>query len=312
MKVLWFSVDPRSGGVSLYSATVAARIESAFVAHRPSAPLNGLGGYFEGATIEFNNDGHHLQRTATGKRDVRREEVPAESASFTVYVTRERGWRIADFHAPPLTQERQLDISRGDAALPKTKAFSSSSSAPSFDREEKLREDESNGLVGLWEWCRLAEPPSVESVPSEQWGVYAQAQNELIEDAFRRGCQQVKIELGIREYDILFDGPTYSRQVDRTLKKRRHVRRRAVRPEEREFLLECNVAATNATADEDSCPICCSTFAETPTLPVVQLSGCMHRFHGACAQQLADKRDVCPLCRGPADWRAAFGMMMRQ
>eukprot|EP00439_Symbiodinium_sp_Y106_P018165 s863_g2.t1 len=61
-------------------------------------------------------------------------------------------------------------------------------------------------------------------------------------------------------------------------------------------------------ADQD-CAICAESFADTPTLPVVELP-CQHRFHGACVQDLKDRRKTCPICRAEVDWRVVREVQM--
>lgn len=321
MKVVWLSIDPRAGSVSMYPPEVAERIESAFSACRRSAPLAGCGGFYDKATIEFASEEpriEHLQRTAGGKRDVRRIEAPAHSREVTVSVVRERGWRIVEFAVPGVTEARRIDVSSvpvcGGHGAPTASSFSAaSSSQDSAARKRSLAETDAKGLVGIWEWCRIPEPPDPISVPDRDWGVYSEEQNTLLENSYRAGLGNVTLELGIRTYDIIFDGgPDCGRQVDRVLRKRRYVRRRKVQPAERDGALAAASTVGGMQGDEEEeCAICFGGFAETATMPVVRLPGCGHTFHGACARQLADKKAQCPMCRADVDWHAAFGPSTR-
>lgn len=323
VKVVWLSIDPRAGSVSVYPPEVAERIESAHASCRRSAPLAGCGGFYDNATIEFASEEpriEHLQRTATGKRDVRRIEAPARSAQITVSVVRERCWRIVEFEVPGVTEPRRIDISSvsvgGGHGAPPVSSFSAASgSEDSAARKRSLAETDAKGLVGIWEWCRIPEPPNPTSVPDKDWGVYTEEQNTLLENSYRAGLGSVTLELGIRTYDIVFDGgPDCGRQVDRVLRKRRYVRRRKVPPAERDGALAAASAAGGMMMkgdEEEECAICFSAFAETATMPIVRLPGCGHTFHGACARQLADKKAQCPMCRADVDWHAAFGPSTR-
>jgi len=162
------------------------------------------------------------------------------------------------------------------------------------------------GLAPLWEWCCEAgvHPRSSWHTPASAWGVYSREQNSAIEDAFQAGQQDISVDVGIRTYRIVFGpDPGFARQVDDTLHKRRLVRRRLLdSSEELDRLLEPQ--APVVAREQDCCPICCTNFAESAALPVLELPGCRHVFHMACAQQLADARSQCPCCRGEVDWDA--------
>lgn len=325
MKVVWLSIDPRAGSVSVYPPEVAERIESAHAACRQRAPLAGCGGFYDNATIEFASEEpriEHLQRTATGKRDVRRIEAPAHSREVTVSVVRERGWRIVEFAVPGVTEPRRIDVSSvpvcGGHGAPTVSSFSAASSSQDVAaRKRSLAETDAKGLVGIWEWCRIPGPPDPSSVPDRDWGVYTEEQNTLLENSYRAGLASVTLELGIRTYDIFFVDhkyPDYSCQSDSVLRKRRYVRRRKVPPGERDSALAAASAAGGMMMkgdEEEECAICFSSFAETATMPVVRLPGCGHTFHGACARQLADKKAQCPMCRADVDWHVAFGPSTR-
>merc|ERR1711974_124784 len=152
----------------------------------------------------------------------------------------------------------------------------------------------------------MGEPgKDLSAIPAEKWGTYSEAQNAAVEEAFRSGRPSVKTCIGIREYEIIFDGPSSAQQVDHKLKKRRLVRRRLVTPDERER--SCRALCNSEETGDLACSICVSTFAETPTVPRVKLPECGHIFHCVCIQHVADKRGQCPLCRSEVDWLAAFG-----
>merc|ERR1712060_199459 len=155
--------------------------------------------------------------------------------------------------------------------------------------------------VPIWEWCRVLDYVNPAGLPHEMWGVYNLLQNTEIEAGYQRHESRVPISIGIRSYNIIFDGPNYARQVDMTYDKVRHVRRRLVSAEEQSvrFNSACDV-------HDGDCVVCFTSFAETPQIPVVQLPGCGHNFHGACVQLLADTATLCPLCRADADWQSAL------
>jgi len=160
------------------------------------------------------------------------------------------------------------------------------------------------GLAPIWEWCREDGVHPLSSRQPPAWGVYSREQNSAIEDAFLVGQTDISVSVGIRTYRIIF-GPEagFARQVDDTLHKRRLIRRRLPdSSEERDRLLEPE--ALQFAREQESCPICCMDFAESAAMPVLELPGCRHVFHMACAQQLADARSQCPCCRGEVDWDA--------
>lgn len=172
---------------------------------------------------------------------------------------------------------------------------------------EAIQQGDAEGLVGLWEWCRLAAAEDFDEVPAELWGVYSEEQNAEIEAGFRELKSSVKVTIGIREYEICFEGPVRGKQVDHALRKRRHVRRRLASPEDqRAMLLGATAAQLDGELAEMDCAICCAGFAETLSVPVVRLTPCGHSFHGACVQQVADRRGACPCCRAEVDWEASL------
>eukprot|EP00929_Paragymnodinium_shiwhaense_P000932 TRINITY_DN101129_c0_g1_i1.p1 TRINITY_DN101129_c0_g1~~TRINITY_DN101129_c0_g1_i1.p1 ORF type:complete len:439 (-),score=66.97 TRINITY_DN101129_c0_g1_i1:287-1603(-) len=354
-RVVWLSVDPRTGDLSLYPWAAISRLEQARRAGGPSSvPLAGLGGFYETVVIEIDlrgNGDHAQQRTANGKRDVRRFDVEQDATEVTCCVVRERGWRIADAHVPGVTTERRINLNNGqtirgpgDSAAgqpadgepgsPVQSIGSGKSRGKGRGRidsqfkvqelspeeqaaretavSELLRRCEANGVVGLWEWCRLPEIPDRHNVPGEMWGLYAAEQNDDIEAAFSSLRASVEVEIGIRKYEIIFDGDgsAFAKQVDHQLKKRRYVRRRAVTLQEKQTALEQAAAEDVGSLDpelaEMECAICCTPFKETPTVPIVKLPPCGHCFHGACVQHLADKRSPCPFCRGEVYWSQAL------
>jgi len=289
------------------------------------------------------NTNNAQQRTQNGKRDVRRVEVQSGETSVVIHVVRERGWRISDGEIPGVTQERRLSLATGEIILPQGGATGSREPTspgghpghPSKGKGKGKRTDrnfevqeltpekrqardqavtqaiadsDARGLVGLWEWCRLPEvDEDVHGVPDEMWGVYSEEQNTDIEAAFRQLELSIAVCVGIRSFQILFDRSDGGKQVDTAMKKRRFVRRRLVAPEEKLRMLQAaaedEAAALSPELADMECAICCTGFAETPSIPVVKLSPCGHCFHGACVQHLADRRKECPFCRAEVDWR---------
>lgn len=311
----------------MYPPEVAARLESARALGPRDVPLAGLGGIFEELHVEL-VEGDPTSSTAVqrspvtgGRRDVRRVEVPADATEVAIHVVRERAWRIADFSVPGVTEERRTALGpmAGSGAAGRWPRGPHDGGHHAVDDSRELEARAASvagadaaGLVGLWEWCRLAEWPGhggENSVPPDMWGAYSAEQNRDIEVAFRAGQRSVAVSIGIREYEILFEGNDRGRQVDRGLKKRRFVRRRQVKPEEQEAAFRAAVEAV-AKADpalaDGECAICCTTFSETPAIPVVRLPSCGHHFHGACVQHLADKGSRCPFCRAEVDWAEAL------
>jgi len=302
--VAWVSLDPRTGQISPYPEAVAQELENFFGSSggTGSVSLGRFGPPFEDKTVDLaGGDGEQpVQRAGHGaQRDVRRIPVPADGVSEEIlHLVREHYWRIAEIALPGVTQERRVRI------IP-TKPDSTCSPA---DREAALAEDDAAGLLGVWEWSLLLRTAESNTGSAEQWGVYSPEQNDAIEAAYRRGDARVTVTIGIRSYDIDFQGVGRARQTDSHLKKRREVRRRALSADERHSLLQPTSSAAHGCGEfeEEECAMCCCEFAETPAMPVVRLPGCGHVFHGACIQELADKGDVCPMCRAVVDWKVAL------
>lgn len=301
--VVWVSIDPRVGAINIYPHAVAERLEAEHERLSPGArvnvPLGGCGGVFEGASVEIGGGEPPVQKTSRGKRDVRRVEVPADASRVSLNVLFSRAWRISD-EPHPGNQERHVEVSRDCMIL----VGGGADDALAEERSQAVKAGDEKGLVSLWEWSRL---PELEAPSS--WGLYGEEQVGLIESAFREGKRSVEVSVGIRTYEVIFEGSDGGKQVDRALHKRRLVRRRLVAPDQRDAELRAAaeaVAVTCAGDPEGECAVCCADFAETPTLPVVRLPECGHLFHCACIQEIADRGDPCPLCRGAVDWKTAL------
>jgi len=309
--VVWASLDPRKGELQVYPREVACRLEAAHrrtcAGRRRAVALQGLGGIYEDACVEMGGDEAPVQRTSKGRRDVRRLEVPQNASGVQVSVIPSRTWRIAEIAVPGVTEDRFAPVS--PAQLVSVEEHDPDPAASARQRKAAVQQQEADGLVALWEWCRAHGPKDPADLPPEAWGIYGEEHEEAIETAFREGKPTVAICIGIRTYDLIFSGIDGGKQVDRALNKRRLVRRRTMRPEERDAVLRAAseaFAADNADVVEGECAVCFADFAETPAIPVVRLAECGHCFHGACVQEIADRNDPCPLCRSVVDWRAAL------
>lgn len=301
--VVWVSIDPRVGTINVYPRAVAERLEAEHERHGPlvrvSVPLAGCGGFFEGASVDFGGGEPPTQKTTRGKRDVRRVEVPAGASRINFNVVFSRAWRIADEAQPGITQERYAEVSRDSIVC----VDGGDDSSAADERSQAVKAGDAAGLVSLWEWSRL---PELEA--SASWGLYGEEQGSLIENAFREGKRSVEVSVGIRNYEVVFEGSEGGKQVDRALHKRRLVRRRLVAPNRRDAELRAAAEAVAETAGdaEGECAVCFADFVETPTMPIARLVECGHLFHCACVQEIADKGDPCPLCRGAVDWKKAL------
>lgn len=337
---VWLSIDPRTGDLSLYPPAAVFALERAYSGRHPrQVHLSGLGlgPLYEQLSVDLGSNGDAegatQKRAGGGKRDVKRVEVAADAPrEVRVHVFRDRGWRISSEPVPGVTEERCVSLTV--MAAPSSPASASSSHAPRAPRGEflvgfrhptvedlqeraaEVAKEDAAGLVGLWEWCRLAEVDSTQRISPEMWAVYSAEQDEMIEKAFRAGETKVSIAVGIRTYDIMFEGARAAgKQVDTRHKKRRFVRRRAVQRDEHSAALQAAESALQAAVAEDptladaECVICSDSFADTPAMPVVRLPKCGHRFHGACVQDLADRRKTCPCCRAQVNWREVRALL---
>lgn len=331
---VWLSIDPRTGEITVYPPAVATRLEKGLADGAAVVPLAGLGGFYETAVIEFGGrSGGPTQRTANGgRRDVRRVLVAPGASCVCLNVVREGKWKIADFAAPGVTTEKRAALT--GQAVPQGAGDTPGVLVPGYGaiggaiggplgggglgagasgpqespeaRQEIIEADDADGKAGFWEWCKQPEPDDVDAVPLEMWGHYSEAQNREIEDAYRKGDAGVQLCIGIRTYDLVFDAGGKARQVDRKMKKRRHVRRRALAADELYQLHLAQDSSNPGATEDDECPICSEAFAETSSMPVARLTECGHSFHAACVQQLADQRGQCPMCRAEVDWRTAL------
>lgn len=325
----------------MYPLAVAERLEKSLRDGASVVPLVGLGGFYETAVIEFSGrSGGPKQRTANGgARDVRRLLVERGASYLCVNVVQEGKWKIADFVAPGVTTEKRVPLTgqavqEGAGGTPGVLVpgygaigggalgggalgvgalggggFGAGPSHPQEspeERQERIEADDADSKLGFWEWCKQPEPDNVDAVPQDMWGYYSEAQNKEIEDAYRAGNASVQLSIGIRTYDLIFDAGGKARQTDRKMKKRRHVRRRALTAKELYDLHQAQDSCNPGEADDADCPICSEAFADTSSMPVVRLKECGHVFHAACVQQLADTRGHCPMCRAEVDWRGAL------
>lgn len=152
---------------------------------------------------------------------------------------------------------------------------------------------------------------NLDDLPDSVWGTYSEAQNLLIEEAWQSNQAMVELDVGIRNFQIIFDGRKFSRrggtvQYDPVNHKLRHVRRREVSIEER-VATSSKAAQLTRRVSEESCAICMQRFAANSAIPVVNLQ-CGHSFHGVCAQHLADTQQDCPLCRRSVVWADVAGL----
>lgn len=292
-RALWLSLDPRNGEVNLYPYAVAVRLEAARLLGVGYVALSGFGGFFENAWVELRNGRLPVQRTPKGGRDALRVDVSGTSSPARVLVGRQRcgRWRLRGDGTPDAWEQRVL-FSAADTVAAKEEG------------------DAQTEVVPLWQWCRALpheDPDTVARLPLTQWGLYSEEQNAAIEEALRAGRLSVPLTIGIRNYELVFE-EGYSKQKDRALGKTRLARRILVPPAQREALQRVPIegARTAGLGEGDECAICCEEFEATRTVPVLRVPGCGHRFHAACAQQLADRNDRCPICRGEVDWPRAF------
>lgn len=319
---VWVTLDPRSGALSAYPSDIAKQIESCFSSGVNRVSLRGFGGFYERSVIALRGTrtGRPEQQSKSGaRRDVRRVELSGSARKVRLHVFQEAGWHVADEPVPGRTQEKQLEL----LGFEKTPALASGGirigehhDAGAAAREEAVAAGDAMGHVALWEWCRAARAEMLSSLPAEMWGVYVEAQNDAIEAAFRAGKSSIQIVIGIRTFEIIFEGPDRARQVDHALRKGRHVRRRLLLAAERDQVFE---AATRGRPDEpardeqgEECAICCCEFSETPTLQSVCLPECGHTFHRACIQNSADRKEPCPLCRADINWSGALASSLEE
>mmetsp|Transcript_128021 Transcript_128021/g.410206 ORF Transcript_128021/g.410206 Transcript_128021/m.410206 type:complete len:447 (-) Transcript_128021:16-1356(-) len=320
--VVWVSIDPRSGSISAYPSDCANRVEEAYQQGLKSVPLKGFGGFYESACIELlkTRSGRPEQHSSHSnrRRDVRRFELPRGAHELLLHAVHEGGWRFSDEAVEGRRTERRLELlgfEKAPLAGHGGSCGAGASAVVDISMRERMRtldEGDATGQVGLWEWCRLPRADRVEEVPDKQWGLYDEASSAAIEVAFRSQKTSVKVVVGIRTFEIVFDGPTLARQVDHALRKGRHVRRRLLPAADRERLFlkaACDAQAASGmpqgSADEE-CAICCNAFSETPLVHSVRLPECGHWFHRPCIQDSADKKAGCPLCRAEIDWVVAL------
>lgn len=318
---VWVSIDPRKGDITVYPPAVAARLEKGLADGVAVVPLTGLGGFYETAVIELGGrSGGPTQRTTNGgKRGVRRSLVAPSASCVCVNVVQEGTWKIADFAAPGITTEKRALLAGqavpqgggGGPGMPcgplgRVPPMASGPQESPEARQKRIEADDAEGKAGHWEWCKQPEPDDVDALPENMWGHYSDAQNTAIEDAYRKGDASVQISIGIRTYDLVFAAGGKARQVDQKMKKRRHVRRRALTADELHQLHLTQDCCNPGGAEDDECPICSEAFADTTSMPVVCLAECGHSFHAACVQHVADSNGQCPMCRADVDWRAAL------
>lgn len=161
-----------------------------------------------------------------------------------------------------------------------------------------------NDETPLWEWCHkeYQNPSTSRSLSAGDWGVYSLDQNAAIEASFMAKEGHSSVEVGIRTFQIEFmpKDHGYAWQKDKSLNKSRLARRRLVSSDAFEAAMQPALPAV--ALDQDECAICCISFAESAAMPIIELPGCQHAFHEACALQLRDRNEGCPCCRGEVDW----------
>merc|ERR1712007_282451 len=107
--VAWISLDPRTGRITLYPPTIAAKLEHAYSCGSTSLDL---GEEFFGASVGFKPQ--MKQHTKNGSRDVRRVEMDEPSGCISVSIVLDGFWRAATRADSTGTEERTLSVQLGD------------------------------------------------------------------------------------------------------------------------------------------------------------------------------------------------------
>lgn len=330
--VAWVSLDPRLGTLVFYPRDAAEKLEKMYEAPASglaAEPVN-LGVSFGGAIVSLNDAGElpvAIQRTSRGRRDVHRFEIhgsDVEPWTVTTHgILTERGWRLVRSTEPgaealsvdvPLDATLKLCSGAKQARPDSQSALSMASATGGSSSAASAAVATVDEGVALWEWCMHA-THSANDLPDDAWGVYGLELNEEIETAYQSAAKTVDINVGVRQYQIVFGDafglPGTARQVDQLYKKKRHVRRRIVSIAQRDTRLrhigEGNTEATNADVEdkEATCAICFQEFADTRAMPSIKLRECGHKFHAACCQNLIDAAKPCPYCRCNVNWKIA-------
>lgn len=304
-RIVWLSLDETSGVLDVYPADVAERLEDGLAHGKSSVSLAGLGLTYIGVEVLFTGTRTRRMQQSTqfgSKKEVRRMEVHRCSTHVSAKVIHEGIWIFADDIVP--NETKTLTIALSGYEMVQENCSSIDAFALHENAEMKITRaaavGSNSGLVGLWEWCKKINVTNIGEVPSDMWGIYDKSQNQEIEQAFQSGKASARIIVGIRTFEILFDGPDSAYQIDHMLKKGRHVRRRLVTPQDLDVKLGACLNK-GAFKEGEECSLCLTPFAETPLIHVCRLQ-CGHAFHRPCVQHVADKSGPCPLCRGEVAW----------
>jgi hypothetical protein len=242
MSVCWASFDPVRRKVDIYPGPIASRIEKAYGERDIYAPGSCvLGSDFFNATVNFHPNGSSYQTTLgfgmgrmgykqPGYRSVKRFtfDEQCENPTITIFCKQvQREWRITNYETEAeLTFIEQVPPSclvewnSTQEELPSVKAWT----------EEDLTSEANNSYVCVWQWCRGVpeNEGNVLSLGDDWWCPYMLNNNQIIEEAYGNGANNVNITLpaenGERVIMIEHDN-MYAKQCDEVRHKMRLVRR---------------------------------------------------------------------------------------
>ena len=308
-----YSLDPR-GWIDVYPKWICELFTEAYTEYLESGtPLKlELGAKFFGVTINFGNVDpekryHHQTTLNGGYRSV--ACIPFQGQKKLrelMYKSRQSqdrggGWRFR-------TRESEAEFQEIEAEVP-----------PEF-----FRDDCQISKTPIWQWSKLTDDGlaqkkmdglydrsvTLKRLPDNDWVSYRLDISDKLEVAWNMGASDFSLEVGLRQYKIIFDyNRIFAKQRDILDTTRvRMVRRNPnmTRGEVENSIKEWEKLDGRVTEGE-LCSLCYDPFVAH--MPMVTLT-CKHQFHCSCLQPMLIKNlrehygdstslvHHCPLCRG--------------
>lgn len=323
---LVYSLDPR-GWIDVYPKWVCQEFTKAYdeFLEQGSPKCLILGERFFGATIHFktqdssenqprtrssdensdNDINHHYQSSTNGGyRSVEsclftgQTDLTTQMYHTDYSANQGGGWRFNP-------SESQTEVQPVGVDLP----------------AEWFSEESQHSKTPIWQWGRLTGEQlqkkksegeydysvTLKRLPDSEWVAYDLEASKLIEAAWQNGETEIVVEVGLRQYKIVFEANrVFAKQVDVNDTNRVRVVKRNPNLTEAEIKesLEKWEQLNQEVHQGDACPLCYEKF--TGFTPYVTLK-CGHIFHCACLQPMlvnnlknhyhSELTHHCPMCR---------------
>ena len=187
--------------------------------------------------------------------------------------------------------------------------------------DEWLKTEQHFKKTPIWQWSKITgeqlqkkklegeydNSVTLKRLPDSDWVAYSLEANNLIEEAWEAKQSQIILEVGLRQYKVVFDmNRVFAKQIDINDTSRMRIVKRNPNLTESEIneSLRKWEQLNKQVCEGDACPLCYDNF--TGSIPIATLK-CGHLFHCACLQPMlvnnirnhhfGELLHSCPMCR---------------